>query len=149
MTSYGILLLRAIGGFGLSVIFSFLLLLLFDQVLYKLVIIDLVLGGYIWARDVYKITLFSGIGAAVGIGTVMGWFGSDLAPEARSLRALGWLLLGVAAAWAAYGYKTVIDPYATYEYAAVAQTAILWAVLVPNIAASALGLYRYWRAGWI
>ena len=56
-------------------------------------------------------------------------------------------MLGVAAAWAAYLYKTVIDPYATYESNEVSATAILWAVLVPSVVATAIGLYRHIRVG--
>ena len=148
MASYGIFLLRLIAGFGLSALFGFAALIA-ARVLFRLAIGDLVLGGYMWAGDVYVVALFSGIGAAAGTGTALGWIGSDLAPKLRSFHALGWLLLGVATAWAAYGYKTVIDPYATYENNVVSQTAILWAMLVPNAAAAAVGLYRQWRAGHI
>ena len=146
MTSYGLFLLRSIAGFGLSALFAFASLI-FARVLFRLAIGDLVLHGYLWAGDVYVIALFSGIGAASGLGTALGWYGSDIAPRLRSLQSLGWLALGVATAWAAYGYKTIIDPYATYENNEVSATAILWATLVPNIAASALGLYRQWRLG--
>ena len=148
MTSYGVFLLRLIAGFGLSALFGFAALIA-ARVLFRLVIVDLALGGYMWAGDVYVIALFSGIGAAAGTGTALGWIGTDIAPRLRSFHTLGWLLLGAATAWAAYGYKTIIDPYITYEQNVVAQTAIVWAVLVPNIAASALALYRQWRAGWI
>ena len=148
MTSYGVFLLRVIAGFGLSALFGFASLM-FARVLFRFVIGDLVLGGYLWAGDVYVIALFSGIGAAAGAGTVLGWIGSDIAPQLRSPYALGWLLLGAAAAWAAYGYKTIIDPYATYEHNVVSQTAVLWAVLAPNIAASVIGIYKQWRTGWM
>ncbi len=81
------------------------------------------------------------------MGTALGWLGSDLAPKLRSLHSLGWVVLGVGAAWAAYGYKTVIDPYVTYESNEVTATALLWAVLFPNIVASGIGLYRQIRIG--
>ena len=138
--------LRVIAGFGLSALFGFASLLL-ARVLLRFVFGDLILGGYLWAADVYAVLLFSGIGASSGVGTALGWLGSDLAPKLRSLHSLGWVVLGIGAAWAAYGYKTVIDPYVTYESNEVTATAILWAVLFPNIVASGIGLYRQIRIG--
>lgn len=117
------------------------------RVLLRFVIGDLVLGGYLWAADVYAVLLFCGIGTAAGVGTALGWLGSDLAPKLRSPHVLGWMALGIAASWAAYGYKTVIDPYVTYESNEVTATAILWAVLAPNVLATAIGLYRQIRSG--
>ena len=146
MTSYSIVLLRVVAGFGLSALFGFASLIA-AWVLLRFVVGDLVLGGYIWARDVYVFLLFSGIGTAAGVGTALGWLGSDIAPKVRSPHALGWQILGIAAAWAAYGYKTIIDPYASYESNEVRATAILWAVLAPNIVATAIGLYRHIRVG--
>lgn len=146
MGSSLVLLLRVIGGFGLSAVFGFASLLL-ARVLLRFVVGDLILGGYLWAADVYAVLLFCGIGTAAGVGTALGWLGSEIAPRMRSPHLLGWALLGVAAAWAAYGYKTVIDPYVTYESNEVTATAILWAVLLPNIVATAIGLYRQIRLG--
>ena len=146
MTSYSVFLLRVVAGFGLSALFGFASLIA-ARVLFRLVIGDLIFGGYIWAGDVYVIMLFSGIGTAAGTGTALGWLGSDIAPKLRSLHALGWQTLGVAAAWAAYAYKTVIDPYASYQNNEVSATAILWAVLVPNVIATAISLYRHIRVG--
>ena len=121
--------------------------LMVARVLLRFVFGDLVLAGYLWASDVYVVLLFCGIGTAAGVGTALGWLGSDIAPKMRSPHVLGWGLLGVAAAWAAYGYKTVIDPYVTYESNEVTATAVLWAVLAPNIVACAIGLYRQIRVG--
>ena len=118
------------------------------RVLLRFVFGDLVMGGYLWAADVYAVMLFCGIGTAAGAGTALGWLGSDIAPKLRSLHTLGWEVLGVAAAWAAYGYKTVIDPYVTYESNEVTATAILWAVLAPNIVAACIGIYRHFRLGY-
>ena len=146
MTTYSVTLLRVVAGFGLSALLGFASLIA-ARVLLRFVFGDLVLGGYLWASDVYVVLLFSGIGTAAGAGTVLSWFGSDIAPRLRSLHTLGWQILGLAAAWAAYGYKTVIDPYVTYESNEVSATAILWAVLVPNIVASGIGLYRHIRFG--
>ncbi len=146
MTSYSIVLLRIVAGFGMSAFFAFAALIT-ARVLFRLVIADLVVRDYTWAGDVYVIVLFSGIGVAAGTGTALGWLGSDIAPKLRSLHALGWQMLGIAAAWAAYLYKTVIDPYATYESNEVSATAILWAVLIPNVVATAIGLYRHIRVG--
>ena len=141
-----ILLLRVIAGFGLSAVFGFASLIL-ASVLLRFVFGDLILGGYLWAADVYAVLLFCGIGTSAGVGTALGWLGSDIAPRMRSPHVLGWEILGVAAAWAAYGYKTVIDPYVTYESNEVTATAILWAVLLPNIVATCIGLYRQIRVG--
>ena len=141
-----VLLLRVIAGFGLSAILGFASLVT-ARVLLRFVFGDLVLGGYMWAADVYVVLLFCGIGAAAGVGTTLGWLGSDIAPKLRSPHTLGWLLLGLAAAWAAYYYKTIIDPYVTYESNEVTATAILWAVLAPNVVAACVGLYRQIRLG--
>ena len=141
-----VLLLRVIAGFGLSAMLGFASLIL-ARVLLRFVFGDLVIGGYLWAADVYAVLLFCGIGVSAGVGTALGWLGSDLAPRLRSPHVLGWEVLGVAAAWAAYGYKTVIDPYVTYESNEVTATAILWAVLLPNIVATGIGLYRQIRVG--
>ena len=141
-----VLFLRVIAGFGLSAKFGFASLIM-ARVLLRFVIGDLVLGGYLWATDVYAVLLFCGTGASAGVGIALGWLGSDIAPKLRSPHTLGWLVLGMAASWAAYGYKTVIDPYVTYESNEVTATAILWAVLVPNIVASCIGLYRHIRFG--
>lgn len=141
-----VLLLRVIAGFGLSAVLGFASLIL-ARVLLRFVFGDLVLAGYLWVSDVYVVLLFCGIGTAAGVGTALGWLGSDIAPKMRSPHVLGWELLGVAAAWAAYGYKTVIDPYVTYESNEVTATAILWAVLAPNVVATGIGLYRQIRAG--
>ena len=141
-----VLLLRVIAGFGLSAILGFASLVT-ARVLLRFVFGDLVLGGYMWAADVYVVLLFCGIGAAAGVGTALGWLGSDIAPKLRSPHTLGWLLLGLAAAWAAYYYKTIIDPYVTYESNEVTATAIMWAVLAPNVVAACVGLYRQIRLG--
>ena len=141
-----VLLLRVIGGFGLSAVLGFASLLV-ARLLLRFVFGDLVLAGYLWAADVYVVMLFCGIGTASGVGTALGWLGSDIAPKLRSPHVLGWELVGVAAAWAAYGYKTVIDPYITYESNEVTATAVLWAVLAPNIVATCIGLYRQMRTG--
>ena len=138
--------LRVIAGFGLSALFGFASLIL-ARVLLRFVFGDLVLAGYFWASDVYVVMLFCGIGTAAGVGTALGWLGSEIAPKLRSPHVLGWELLGVASAWAAYGYKTVIDPYVSYESNDVTATAILWAVLAPNLVATAIGLYRQMRVG--
>ena len=145
MTS-SLFLLRVVAGFGLSAVLGFASLIV-ARVLLRFVFGDLVLGGYLWAADVYVVLLFCGVGSAAGVGTALGWIGSDIAPKLRSPHTLGWQMLGIAAAWAAYGYKTVIDPYASYESNVVSATAILWAVLVPNIVASGIGLYRHIRFG--
>ena len=142
-----VLLLRVIAGFGLSAILGGFASIISAYVLLRFVFGDLILGGYTWAADVYVVLLFCGIGTAAGVGTALGWYGSDIAPKLRSPHVLGWELLGVAAAWAAYGYKTVIDPYVTYESNEVTATAILWSVLAPNIVATAIGLYRQIRTG--
>ncbi len=147
MTS-SLFLLRVVAGFGLSAVLGFASLIV-ARVLLRFVFGDLVLGGYLWAADVYVVLLFCGVGSAAGVGTALGWIGSDIAPKLRSPHTLGWQMLGIAAAWAAYGYKTVIDPYASYESNVVSATAILWAVLVPNIVASGIGLYRQIRVGHI
>lgn len=144
-----VLLLRVSGGFGLSALLGGFASIISAYVLLRFVFGDLILGGYTWAADVYVVQLFCGIGAAAGVGTALGWFGSDIAPKLRSLHTVGWVILGVAAAWAAYGYKTVIDPYVTYESNEVTSTAILWAVLAPNIVATCIGLYRQIRIGHI
>ena len=146
MGSSLILLLRVIAGFGLSAVLGFTSLMV-ARVLLRVVFGDLVIGGYLWAADVYVVLLFCGMGTASGAGTALGWLGSDIAPKLRSPHVFGWVVLGVAASWAAYGYKTVIDPYVTYESNEVTATAILWAVLAPNIAATAIGLYRQMRTG--
>ncbi len=138
--------LRVIAGFGLSAVLGFASLIV-ARVLLRFVFGDLVLAGYLWASDVYVVMLFCGIGTGAGVGTALGWLGSDIAPRLRSPQVLGWELLGVAAAWAAYGYKTVIDPYVTYESNDVTATAVLWALLAPNILATAIGLYRQIRIG--
>ena len=141
-----IFLLRVVAGFGLSALFGFASLIV-ARVLFGLVLRDLFLGGYTWVGDMYVVLLFSGIGTAAGTGTALGWLGSDIMPKLRSPHALGWQLLGLAAAWAAYGYKTIIDPYVTYESNVVSAAAILWAVLVPNIIAACVGAYRQMRFG--
>ena len=147
MGSSLVLLLRVIAGFGLSAVFGFTSLMI-ARVLLRFVFGDLILvGGYIWAGDVYRVLLFCGIGAAAGVGTALGWLGSDIAPKLRSPHTLGWLLLGLAAAWVAYFYKTIIDPYVTYESNEVTATAVLWAVLAPNVVSTCVGLYRQIRLG--
>ena len=146
MASYSLIVLRVIAGFGLAALFGFAVLIV-ARVLFRLVIVDLIFGGYMWAGDVYVVMLFSGIGTAAGTGVALGWLGSDIAPKLSSPRALAWQFLGLAASWAAYAYKTRIDPYASYENNEVTATAVLWAVLAPGIVATAIGVYRYVRDG--
>ena len=141
-----LLFLRVAAGLGLSAIFGFASLIA-ARVLLRFVFGDLVLGGYLWAADVYVVLLFCGMGTAAGVGTALGWIGSDIVPMLRSPHTLGWVVLGVAASWAAYGYKTVIDPYVTYESNEVTATAILWSVLAPNVVATCIGVYRQIRVG--
>ena len=146
MATHSVFFLRAFAGFGLSVLLAFGALM-FARVLLRLVIADLVIRGYLGAGDVYVFTLFTGIGAGAGIGAALGWLGSDISPRLRSFHMLGWILLGVAVSWAAYVYKTEIDPYASFESNEVSQLAMLWAIVVPNVIASAIGLYRHIRLG--
>ncbi len=120
---------------------------MFARVLLRLVIADLVIRGYLGAGDVYVVTLFTGIGVGAGVGAALGWLGSDISPRLRSFHMLGWILLSVAVSWAAYVYKTEIDRYASFESNEVSQLAMLWAIVVPNVIASAIGLYRHIRLG--
>lgn len=146
MTTHSVFLLRAFAGFGLSVLLAFSALIV-ARVLFRLVFGDLIIRGYLAAGDVYVITLFMGIGIGGGIGAALGWIGSDVTPRLRSFHALGWVILGIAASWAAYFYKTEIDVYASFENNEVSQVAILWAIVAPNVVTSAIGLYRHIRLG--
>ena len=68
----------------------------------------------------------------------------------KTLRTGAWVLLGLIGAWAAYYYKTVVDPNpAVFSSREISSAAILWAVIVPNVVASVVGAYRQIRTGWI
>ncbi len=129
--------LRAFGGFGLSALLCVTSVFITWAAYY--------LTDYSWPRDVYVVTWFTMMGVAAGAGTATAWLGSDVGGKARSL---GWVALGVIAAWAAYYYKTAIDPNpAPFSSREVSSTAILWALLAPNLAASAIALFRQIRMG--
>ena len=60
-------------------------------------------------------------------------------------------MLGLIGAWAAYYYKTVVDPNpAVFSSREISSTAILWTDdCTPNVVASVIGAYRQIRTGWI
>ena len=105
---------------------------------------------FAWPRSVFIGLWFSSIGVCAGVGTTIAWVNTDVVPRLRSFSALLWVAIGLGVAWLAYYYKVVIDPNpAAFTSQEITATAIMWAMLVPNVAAVAIGLYRQIRAGWI
>ena len=105
---------------------------------------------YMWPNELFIGLWFSGIGLCAGLGTVIAWLDSEVVGKLRSLSSLPWLVLGLAAAWAAYYFETVVDPNpGLFTSREITQSAILWAALVPNVIASGLGLFRQIRSGWL
>ena len=96
------LTLRVFAGFGLSVILSVCAIMLTFAVYYFM--------DYLWPRWVFVALWFSLPGIASGLGTTIAWWDSMEPRRMKALRAVAWALLGLAGAWAAYYYKTVIDP---------------------------------------
>ena len=134
--------LRAFAGLGLSAILCITSVLIVWTLFF--------LMEYMWPRDVFAFLWFSGIGLSAGVGTVLAWLGSDVVTRLRSFSTVSWLAIGLAAAWAAYYFETVIDPNpAPFTSREITATAILWATLGPNVIASGVSVYRQLRSGWM
>ena len=131
---------RIFGGFGLSAIFSGASLFLSWAVYY--------FTDYLAPPGVFIAMWFTMMGVCAGAGTATAWLGSGVSERLRSPTTVIWLALGLIGAWAAFYYKTRIDPNpAPFSSREVSATAILWATLAPNIAASAWGMIKHIRTG--
>ena len=136
------LALRIFAGFGLSVLLSICAIMLTWAMYYFM--------DYLWPRWVFIALWFSLPGVGAGLGAAIAWWESDEARLMRALRMGAGVLLGLAGAWAAYYYKTVIDPNpAVFSSREISETAILWSVIAPNLIASGIGAFRQIRTGWI
>ena len=134
--------LRIFAGFGLSAMLT-VGAILFTWAMYYFM-------DYLWPRWVFVTLWFSLPGVGSGIGATIAWWDSDEAKRMKALRAGAWVLLGLVGAWAAYYYKTVVDPNpAVFSSREISSVAILWAVIAPNVVSSAIGAYRQMRTGWI
>ena len=134
--------LRIFAGFGLSTLFA-VCAILFTWAMYYFM-------DYLWPRWAFVALWFSLPGVGAGVGAMIAWWDSEEAGRMKALRAGAWIALGLAGAWAAYYYKTLVDPNpAVFSSREISSTAILWAMIAPNAVASAIGAYRQIRAGWI
>ena len=134
--------LRIFAGFGLSVVLAVCAILVTWALYYFM--------DYLWPRWVFVALWFSLPGAAAGLGAAIAWWDSEEARWMKALRICAWAALGLAGAWAAYYYKTAVDPNpAVFSSREISETAILWSVIAPNVVASAIGAYRQIRTGWI
>lgn len=108
------------------------------------------LMDFLWPRWVFVFLWFGSIGAVAGIGALIAWLDADSGVRLRSYWTVGAVALGLAAAWGAYIFETVIDPStASFDSREISQTAVIWAILLPNVAASVIGLVRQIRSGWL
>ena len=131
---------RIFGGFGLSAIFAGASLFISWALYY--------FTDYLAPPWAFIVLWFAAMGLSAGAGTAMAWLGSGVSERLRSPTTIIWLALGLAGAWAAFYYKTQIDPNpAPFSSREVSSTAILWAVVAPNIAAAAWGTLRHVRTG--
>ena len=136
------LALRVFAGFSLSVLLSICAIMLTWALYYFM--------DYLWPRWVFVALWFSLPGIAAGMGATIAWWDSEEPRRMKFLRTSAWALLGLAGAWAAYYYKTAVDPNpASFTSREISSTAILWAVIAPNIISSCIGAVRQIRTGWI
>ena len=136
------LVLRIFAGFGLSTLLAVCAILTTWALYYFM--------DYLWPRWVFVTLWFSLPGVGAGIGATIAWWDSEESRPMRILRASAWVLVGLVGAWAAYYYKTVVDPnLAVFSSRGISSMAIVWAVIAPNVAASVIGAYRQIRTGWI
>ena len=134
--------LRIFAGFGLSALLA-VCAILTTWTMYHFM-------DYLWPRWVFVTLWFSLPGVATGLGAAIAWWDSEEATWMKALRVGAWVLLGLVGAWSAYYYKTVIDPNpAVFTSREISSTAILWAVIAPNLVSSAIGAFRQIRTGWI
>lgn len=132
--------LRIFGGFGLSAIFAGASLFISWALYY--------FTDYLAPPWAFIVLWFAAMGLSAGAGTATAWLGSGVSERLRAPTTLIWLALGLAGSWAAFYYKTQIDPNpAPFSSREVSATAIVWAVVVPNIAAAAWGTIRHVRTG--
>ena len=131
---------RIFGGFGLSAIFAGASLFVSWALYY--------FSDYLAPPWAFIAMWFTMMGLCAGAGTATAWLGSGVSERLRAPTTLIWLALGLAGAWAAFYYKTVIDPNpAPFSSREVSATAILWSVIAPNIIAGAWGMVRHVRLG--
>ena len=136
------LVLRVFAGFGLSVLLSICTIMLTWALYYFM--------DYLWPRWVFVTLWFSLPGIAAGMGATIAWWDSEEPKPMKALRAAAWMTLGLIGAWAAYYYKTEVDPNtAVFSSREISSTAILWAVIVPNVVSSGIGAFRQIRTGQI
>ena len=86
-----------------------------------------------------------------GPGSFFAWLSLDVQSRHRTtVTAVLLLLGGLAGAWGGYYFEAIApedpDPFGGR---AVSSAALLWAILVPNLGATALGVLRGIRAGWM
>ena len=131
---------RIFGGFGLSAIFAGASLFISWALYY--------FTDYLAPQWAFVVLWFAAMGLSAGAGTATAWLGSGVSERLCSPTTVIWLALGLAGSWAAFYYKTQIDPNpAPFSSREVSSTAILWAVVAPNIAAAAWGAVRHVRTG--
>ena len=134
--------LRVFAGFGLSTLLAVCAIMTTWALYYFM--------DYLWPQWVFVTLWFSFPGIAAGMGATIAWWDSEEQRRMKVLRTSAWALLGLAGAWAAYYYKTVIDPNpAIFTSREISSTAILWAVIAPNLVSSCIGAVRQIRTGWI
>ncbi len=138
-----LVLLRSAGGFGLSAMFAL--------AAFVVVWVAFRFSDFAWPQWVFIVVWFS----AAGIGGGLGSFLACMSLEVRSAReaavsAVVLLLGGLAGAWGGYYFEAIVpedpDPFGGR---AVSSAALLWATLVPNIGATAFGVLKGVRTGWM
>ena len=136
------LALRIFAGFGLSALLAVCAIMTTWAMYYFM--------DYLWPRWVFIMLWFSLPGVAAGLGAAAMWWDSEEDRRMKALRIGAWVALGLVGAWAAYYYKTAVEPNpAAFSSREISGTAIVWAVIAPNVVASAIGAYRQIRTGWI
>ena len=134
--------LRVFAGFGLSLVLAIMSIFIIWALFYFM--------DYLWPREVFVVLWFSMTGVGAGLGTAIAWFGSDNSTRVKVAQAGVWVAAGLLGAWAAYYYKTYIDPNpATFTSREISEAAVVTATVLPNIVASAIGLVRHLRTGYI
>ena len=136
------LFLRIFAGFGMSMLLAVCAILTTWAMYYFM--------DYLWPQWVFILLWFSLPGVTAGLGAAIAWWDTEDGRAMKALKVGSWMLLGLIGAWAAYLYETVIDPNpALFTSREISSTAILWAVIAPNVVASAIGAVRQIRTGWI
>ena len=138
-----LVVLRSAGGFGLSAMFALTGFLV--------VWVAFRFSDFAWPQWVFVAVWFSAAGIGGGLGSFLAW----MSLEVRSTRetAVSAVILvfgGLAGAWGGYYVEAILpedpDPFGGR---AISSAALLWATLVPNLGATAFGVLKGIRTGWM